>query len=140
MRCVSASAPAAAQAATKTSLIEHFLYPRLGPGQLWQEVARRVIEGGGEIRHGQTVQGLRHERRVCHGRSHGGCRPERRPSFAPTMSISTMPVKDLVAGMQPAAPADVKAIAGRIALPRFHDRRPAGFAHARQPAVAQRPC
>ena len=51
---------------TKTSLIEHFLYPRLGPGQLWQEVARRVVDGGGELRFGQNVAGLRHEGdRVC---------------------------------------------------------------------------
>ena len=30
-----------------TSLIEQFLYPRLGPGQMWQEVAKRVLAGGG---------------------------------------------------------------------------------------------
>jgi protoporphyrinogen oxidase len=46
--------------ATSTSLIESFLYPRLGPGQLWQEVARRVIEGGGEIRFARQVVGVRH--------------------------------------------------------------------------------
>src|SRR6201996_2160829 len=34
---------------TETSLIEKFLYPKLGPGQLWEEVARQVVEMGGEI-------------------------------------------------------------------------------------------
>ena len=34
---------------TETSLIEHFLYPKFGPGQLWEEAARRVREMGGEI-------------------------------------------------------------------------------------------
>ena len=34
---------------TETSLIEQFLYPKLGPGQLWEEVAKRIIEMGGEI-------------------------------------------------------------------------------------------
>ena len=103
----------AGQAATKTSLIEHFLYPRLGPGQLWQEVARRVIEGGGEIRHGQTVQGLRHEDgfvRTVLTADAAGTTTELRADHV----ISTMPVKDLVAGLQPAAPADVKAIAGAL--------------------------
>ena len=27
---------------TETSLIERFLYPKFGPGQMWEEVARRV--------------------------------------------------------------------------------------------------
>jgi protoporphyrinogen oxidase len=37
------------QKATETSLIEQFLYPKFGPGQMWEEVARRIIEMGGEI-------------------------------------------------------------------------------------------
>lgn len=36
---------------TSTSLIEKFLYPSLGPGQLWEEVASRVISMGGKIHH-----------------------------------------------------------------------------------------
>jgi protoporphyrinogen oxidase len=38
-----------AQKGTETSLIEQFLYPKFGPGQMWEEVARRVLEMGGEI-------------------------------------------------------------------------------------------
>lgn len=38
-----------AQKETETSLIEQFLYPKLGPGQMWEEVARKVTEHGGEI-------------------------------------------------------------------------------------------
>src|SRR5271165_3547694 len=37
------------QKGTETSLIEQFLYPKFGPGQMWEEVARRVIAMGGEI-------------------------------------------------------------------------------------------
>jgi protoporphyrinogen oxidase len=37
------------QKGTETSLIEQFLYPKFGPGQMWEEVARRVKEMGGEI-------------------------------------------------------------------------------------------
>jgi protoporphyrinogen oxidase len=32
------------------SLIEEFRYPRLGPGQMWEEMARRVERGGGAVR------------------------------------------------------------------------------------------
>lgn len=37
------------QKGTETSLIEQFLYPKFGPGQMWEEVARRIIDSGGEI-------------------------------------------------------------------------------------------
>lgn len=99
--------------ATNTSLIEHFLYPRLGPGQMWQEVARRVIEGGGEIRFGQQVTGLRHEA----GRVVSVITADAAGQLAEVACdhvISTMPVKDLVAGMQPPAPADVSEIAAAL--------------------------
>ncbi len=104
---------AAARQATNTSLIEHFLYPRLGPGQLWQEVARRVSAGGGEIRCGQQVKGLRHEGgRVVAvlTQDAAGHVVELRGEYV----ISTMPVKDLVAGMQPPAPPDVGEIAAAL--------------------------
>jgi protoporphyrinogen oxidase len=37
------------QKRTETSLIERFLYPKFGPGQMWEEVARRVRQLGGDI-------------------------------------------------------------------------------------------
>ncbi|MCX7168288.1 MAG: NAD(P)/FAD-dependent oxidoreductase [Rhodocyclales bacterium] len=104
---------AAKEQATKTSLIEHFLYPRLGPGQLWQEVARRVIEGGGEIRFGRKVTGLRHEG----GRVVAVLTTDAAGNVVEVQAddvISTMPVKDLVAGMQPPAPADVREVAAAL--------------------------
>ena len=104
---------AAKEQATKTSLIEHFLYPRLGPGQLWQEVARRVVEGGGEIRYGQQVKGLRHEG----GRVVSVSTADAAGSMVEVRAdhvISTMAVKDLVAGMQPPAPGDVREVAAAL--------------------------
>ncbi len=37
------------QQATETSLIEHFLYPKFGPGQMWETVAKLVQQAGGQI-------------------------------------------------------------------------------------------
>jgi protoporphyrinogen oxidase len=37
------------QTETSTSLIEQFLYPQSGPGQMWETVAKRVVEMGGTI-------------------------------------------------------------------------------------------
>jgi len=43
---------------SETSLIEQFLYPKLGPGQLWEHVADLIEERGGDIRLGWRVTGL----------------------------------------------------------------------------------
>ncbi len=46
------------QRGTETSLIGWFLYPKLGPGQLWEEVARRAEELGARIELGCEVVGV----------------------------------------------------------------------------------
>ena len=43
------------QKEVETSLIEKFLYPKLGPGQLWEHVADKIRLGGGEIHFGLKV-------------------------------------------------------------------------------------
>ncbi len=49
------------QKRTETSLIERFLYPKLGPGQMWEEVARRVRQLGGRIHLKHRVMGIERE-------------------------------------------------------------------------------
>ena len=44
-----------AQKKTETSLIEKFLYPKLGPGQLWEHAADLVRKLGGEIHFGVHI-------------------------------------------------------------------------------------
>ena len=44
-----------AQKGTDTSLIERFLYPKFGPGQLWEHVAEQIVAQGGEIHMGCNV-------------------------------------------------------------------------------------
>lgn len=43
------------QKGTETSLIESFLYPKLGPGHMWETVAKRVVENGGEVSKNQVI-------------------------------------------------------------------------------------
>lgn len=94
------------QKTTNTSLIEHFFYPRLGPGQLWEEVARQVTAGGGELILGHKVTKL-------HSRSGrmAGVTVEDANGVETLIDadfvISTMPVKDLVAAMGNLPPPDV---------------------------------
>jgi protoporphyrinogen oxidase len=46
------------QKRTETSLIERFLYPKFGPGQMWEEVARQIALRGGEIHLRHRVVGI----------------------------------------------------------------------------------
>ncbi len=47
-----------AQKNTETSLIEKFMYPKLGPGQLWEYVAEDVQRQGGTVKTGWSVAKL----------------------------------------------------------------------------------
>ena len=40
---------------TQTSLIESFIYPKYGPGQMWETVARRFVDAGGLLMMQQKV-------------------------------------------------------------------------------------
>ena len=99
---------------TETSLIGQFLYPKFGPGQLWETVAEKVLEKGGEIHMNSKVVGV--------NRSTDGKRVESvivdRGNSTETVScdyfLSTMPVKELVAAMdngKTPVPAEVKRVA-----------------------------
>ena len=94
---------------TETSLIEKFLYPKLGPGQLWDEVAGRVRAGGGQILTGWTVCGIHTSGDRVTGvtaRSDAG-----KQLFFPAQYVfSTMPVKELVQAFDVPAPREVSEV------------------------------
>jgi len=97
-----------AQKGTETSLIERFLYPKYGPGQMWDEVARRVRERGGEVLTGWEVQRIHCDgwRVAAVTAVHAGTGEVRR--FAGDCFFSTMAVKDLVRGMDAAMPPEIR--------------------------------
>jgi protoporphyrinogen oxidase len=101
-----------AQKSTETSLIEQFLYPKFGPGQMWEEVGRQVIESGGEILMGWSVEEIE---RSDDGRitalTARNAATRQRQRFTGDYFFSTMPVKDLIAGMHPHAPEPVGEVA-----------------------------
>ena len=97
------------QKETETSLIEAFLYPKLGPGQLWEHVADRVRDAGGEIHLGIQVDRLQVEgdRIVAvEGVDAAGDRVH----FAGDYVFSTMPVRDLIRALSAEVPAEVKEV------------------------------
>lgn len=93
----------------ETSLIEQFYYPKLGPGQLWEQVAETVKAMGGEIYTGCTAQSFEVDEggNVVAAQVMG---PGGTQRVEGDVFISSMPVKDLVQAL-PQVPKDKAAIA-----------------------------
>lgn len=89
----------------ETSLIEEFIYPKKGPGQLWETLAEGLRAKGVEIRLETKVVGVEtSEGRIRAVRTADG------QTLACDALFSSMPVKDLVAAM-PSVPPDVRRVA-----------------------------
>jgi protoporphyrinogen oxidase len=99
---------------TETSLIEQFKYPKLGPGQLWEQAASEVEAMGGTIRMGAKVTGVstsERDGRIVSVTVEGA--DGRLETVRGDVFCSTMPLKDLVAAMDD-VPADPAAIAAGL--------------------------
>ncbi len=81
-------------AKVETSLIEQYVYPKRGPGQLWEELAREVVSLGGELRMNAPVRTLQTD-----GSRITSVTLEDGTVVSGDYFISTMPIKDLIAGM-----------------------------------------
>lgn len=92
------------QKGTETSLIEQFLYPKLGAGQLWEHVAEAVQKLGGTIIHHQDVKEIITENGVVSGVRTLNSQTGEPALFEGDYVISTMPVQELIAGMHHAPP------------------------------------
>jgi protoporphyrinogen oxidase len=101
------------QKQTETSLIEQFMYPKLGPGQLWEIVGEKVKALGGEVHTGINVEGLEVEGNriigVVTSDENGSPRNFRGDYF-----FSTMPVKELVNDLSAEVPQNVREVANGL--------------------------
>jgi protoporphyrinogen oxidase len=96
------SAGDTSQKDTETSLIERFLYPKRGPGQMWEEVARRVTLRGGTIHLNHRVVGIdRHGFEIKAIKVSDGATGSVR-TLPCDQFISTIPVRDLTRLLEPA--------------------------------------
>jgi len=95
-----------------TTLIERFSYPRLGPGMMWEVCRDKVQELGIETLPGAEVRRICHQgdrvRSVIVARA-GGEEELRGADF-----ISSMPIRDLVAALDPPPPEKVLEAAARL--------------------------
>jgi protoporphyrinogen oxidase len=86
------------------TLIDTFRYPRLGPGMMWETCARKVRAMRGEVCLGRSVTGCRFEESgkswTVAARTAGGQTEE----YCSEHVISSMPVRQLVVGIEPRLP------------------------------------
>ncbi len=101
------------QAVEQTSLIERFLYPKYGPGQMWEEVARKFQAMGGRLILGAKVHIIERNENIIStvkAFKEGGGQME----FDARHVVSTMPIKDLMEALRPAPAAEVRGVAGGL--------------------------
>ena len=85
-----------------TTVIEEFMYPRRGPGQMWEQFGRRVEERGVNVLLNHRCVGVRHQGgRVTsvEVRQNGDT-----TEHAVDAVLSSLPLKDLIRFLDPAAP------------------------------------
>jgi len=102
----------------ETSLIDRFLYPKFGPGQLWELVAKRVTEMGGEILRNWEIVGIKTDGQIVTGVCARGADGEIK-NFECDYLLSSLPLKDLVESMDCDVPAEIGEIATGLAYRDF---------------------
>ncbi len=110
-----------AQKNVETSLIEQFIYPKFGPGQLWETLAADIQRLAKE-KYGDDYEVLRMDRTVTNVHTQDGrvtavetlAADGTAETFEGDYFVSSMPIKDLVEGMGAAAPAEVREVGGQL--------------------------
>ena len=77
----------------ETSLIDEFLYPKLGPGELYEKMAKKILNMGGEIVYNAKVEKVNLEDGIVSGITASGI------EYKADYFFSSMPIKDLCLAM-----------------------------------------
>ena len=96
-----------------TTLIDKFRYPRLGPGQMWERVAEVCTSKGHPVMLGRSVVRINHAGgRVTslEAQTDAGAQE----THAGTDFISSIPIRELVAKLDPPAPQPVRKAADAL--------------------------
>ena len=95
---------------TDTSLIEQFMYPKYGPGQMWETVANIVVEKGGIIIKNSKVIGIKISDNKINELIYLNNETKVNSLLKGDYLFSTMPVQDLVNAMGDMIPKQVKEV------------------------------
>jgi protoporphyrinogen oxidase len=99
---------------TETSLIERFMYPKLGPGQLWEEVARIIKEKNGEIHINKKVIGINYDGEKIKSIKIKDIKTNEVSDIEGDYFFSTMSIKDLINSFNGSVDDDVKRVANGL--------------------------
>jgi protoporphyrinogen oxidase len=120
------------------SLIREFHYPRFGPGQMWEAMAERIEELGGEVVTGAPAERIRVEAGRIVAVEAGG-------ETIPCIDVvSSLPLRELVAMVRPMPPADAREAADGLGYRDFltvalvlpgEDLFPDNWVYVHDPAV-----
>jgi len=101
-----------------TTLIDKFRYPRLGPGQMWERVAEISEAKGHPVLLGRSVEKIRHEGGLV--RSLTTKTPDgQSETHEGTHFVSSIPIRELVARLDPPAPERVRKAADSLSYRDF---------------------
>lgn len=84
----------------ETSLIERFLYPKLGPGQMWENIADEVCQKGGELHYQHKVIEILHTDDIVTGVKIQNIVTNEIKELEADYVFSSMPINELIAGMK----------------------------------------
>ncbi|MBI1247099.1 NAD(P)-binding protein [bacterium] len=96
------------QKGVETSLIERFLYPKFGPGQMWRKCAAEVEAKGGEVLYRRRVESLRVEGDKIVELTARNLENDTLETYSGDYFFSTMPIQHLLRGLQTDVPSNVR--------------------------------
>lgn len=82
---------------TETSLIEYFLYPKLGPGHMWETVAKIVKKRGGEVHKNHVVTKIYAKKGKIVAVDVKDTKTNKTTKVSGDYFFSTMPINELIA-------------------------------------------
>ena len=99
---------------TETSLIEYFLYPKYGPGQMWEKVASIVEQQGGEMRQHSKVVKIETDKNRIISVTVKNLLTNESTKLEGDYFISTMPVKELIESIDAPIPKNVREVSSGL--------------------------
>jgi len=98
----------------ETSLIGQFLYPKFGPGQLWEEVAKQIKEKNVDIFMESIVIGVDTDNGKITGVRVKDKKTNLVTNYKCDYVFSTMPIKELIPAIRPEPPINVQDVAKKL--------------------------
>jgi protoporphyrinogen oxidase len=99
---------------TETSLIEYFLYPKYGPGQMWEKVASIIEEQGGKMLQQTKVVKIETDKDQIKSVTVKNLLTGELTKYEGDYFISTMPVKELIESLDAPIPQNVREVSAGL--------------------------